>query len=203
MKAPDAPVIFATAAEFRRWLEANHARATELWVGYYKKDSGKTSMTYAEALDEALCYGWIDGIAKSFGTEVYANRWTPRRRRSNWSAINIAKIAELERSGRLEPAGRRAFEERDPRRDQSYSYERRQQLPPEVEERIKANGAAWTYWQSESPSYRAGAVHWVLEAKREETRERRVTALISDSAASQRIKPYRTFEAARRAGSTA
>jgi len=189
-----APTIFAAAADFRSWLEENHAVARELWVGYYKKGSGKTSMTYAEAVEEALCYGWIDGIARSFGADVYANRFTPRRPKSNWSAINIAKIAELKRHGRIRPAGLRAFEQRDPRRDAVYSYERRAELPAEMEARLHANDAAWSYWQAETPSYHRGAVQWILEAKREETRARRLEELIVDSAAGRRIKPYRYFE---------
>jgi uncharacterized protein YdeI (YjbR/CyaY-like superfamily) len=195
------PVIFERAADFRAWLEANHASARELWVGYYKKGAGKTSMTYAEAVEEALCFGWIDGLTKSFG-EFYANRFTPRRKGSNWSAINIARMAGLERAGRLHPAGRDAFEQRDRRRDAVYSYENpARQLLPEMERRLRANDAAWRYWQSETPSYRRGAAAWVLDAKRETTREKRLAELISDSAASLRIKPYRYFESARGARS--
>ncbi|HUG48173.1 MAG TPA: YdeI/OmpD-associated family protein [Candidatus Limnocylindria bacterium] len=185
--------IFPSAADFRRWLEENHATAGELWVGYYKKGSGKSSMIYAEAVDEALCYGWIDGLTRSFGA-YYANRFTPRRRGSNWSAVNIAKIAELKRQGRLQPAGLRAFEARDPRRDAVYSYERKAELPADMEHRLRANDGAWAGWQAETPSYRRGAVGWVLEAKREETRERRLAELIADSAAGRRIKPYRYFD---------
>jgi uncharacterized protein YdeI (YjbR/CyaY-like superfamily) len=194
------PVLFATAADFRAWLEENHATAGELWVGYYKKASGKSSMTYAEAVEEALCYGWIDGITRSFGADVYANRFTPRRPKSNWSAINIAKVAELQKQGRMRPAGLRAFEQRDPRRDAVYSYERRAELPTEIEARLRADKAAWAYWTAETPSYRRGVIQWLLDAKREETRERRLADLIDDSAAGRRIKPYRYFES-QRAGS--
>ena len=135
---PEAVRIFDSAADFRRWLEENYATAGELWVGYYKKGVGKRSMSYAEAVEEALCFGWIDGLTKSFG-DFYANRFTPRRKGSNWSAINIAKMAELERAGRLHPAGRKAFEERDRRRDAPYSYER---APAGLPEEIKARGDA-------------------------------------------------------------
>lgn len=114
---PDQVAIFPTPGAFRAWLETNHATATELWVGYYKKSSGKSAMTYAEAVDEALCFGWIDGLARGIDAEVHANRFTPRRKGSNWSATNIAKMAQLTRAGRMHPAGRKAFEERDRRKD--------------------------------------------------------------------------------------
>jgi len=189
------PVIFASAPDFRAWLEANHESATELWVGYYKKASRKRSMTYAEAVDEALCYGWIDGITRSFGDEVYANRFTPRRRTSRWSAINIAKVAELTRQGRMAPPGRRAFDERDRRRDEPPAADRPTELPAEYEAVLRADDAAWRYWQAETPSYRRGVAQWLLDAKREETRDRRLAELVADSAAGRRIKPYRYFEA--------
>ena len=183
--------IFATAADFRSWLERNHATATELWVGYYKKGVPKTSMTYAEAVEEALCFGWIDGRARRISDEVAGQRFTPRRRTSSWSAINIAKMAQLEASGRLHPAGRRAFEERDRRKDASYSYESPpRELPPDWLARFQADAAAWTYWRGETPSYRRTATHWVLSAKRPETRERRFATLIADSAAGRRVKPF-------------
>jgi uncharacterized protein YdeI (YjbR/CyaY-like superfamily) len=113
--------IFESAADFRRWLEDNHATARELWVGYYKKGVPKTSISYPESVDEALCFGWIDGLTRRIDDEVYATRFTPRRRTSNWSAVNIAKIAELKATGRVHPAGIRAFEERDRRKDDIYS----------------------------------------------------------------------------------
>jgi uncharacterized protein YdeI (YjbR/CyaY-like superfamily) len=183
--------IFATPVDFRAWLEQNHATASELWVGYYKKGVPKTSMTYAEAVDEALCFGWLDGQARRISDEVAGQRFSPRRRTSSWSRINIAKIAELEASGRLHPAGRRAFEERDQRKDASYSYEREpRELPPEWLARFEADAAAWAYWQRETPSYRRTAAHWVLSAKRPETRERRFATLIDDSAAGRRAKPF-------------
>jgi uncharacterized protein YdeI (YjbR/CyaY-like superfamily) len=183
--------IFPTAADFRAWLEANHETATELWVGYYKKASGKASMTYAEAVEEALCFGWIDGLTRSFG-EYYANRFTPRRRTSSWSAVNIAKVAELTAVGRMRPAGLRAFEQRDRRKDASYSFELPfVDLPPEMAERVRANADAWRYWQAAPVGYRRDATRWVVDAKRPETRERRLRSLIEDSAAGRRIKPFR------------
>lgn len=184
-------VFFDSAADFRDWLEHNHATAPELWVGYHKKASGRSGMTYAEAVEEALCYGWIDGLTRGRDENSYVQRFTPRRPRSNWSAVNIAKVAELTRQGRMQPAGLRAFEQRDQRRDAVYSYERQTSLPEEAEQRLRANDAAWAYWQSAAPSYRRGVAHWLLEAKRDETRERRLLELIADSAAGRRIKPYR------------
>jgi uncharacterized protein YdeI (YjbR/CyaY-like superfamily) len=188
------PTIFPTAADFRTWLEANHDSVTELWVGYYKKGVLKTSMTYREAVEEALCFGWIDGQARTISHEVHANRFTPRRKGSSWSAINIARVAELRAAGRMHPAGIRAFEERDRRKDASHSYETEpKQLPPEMEQRLRANEAAWAHWQAERPSYRRAVVHWLHDAKREETRERRLAALIEDSAAGRPIKPFSYF----------
>ena len=183
--------VFETAAEFRAWLEANHDTASELWVGYYRKGVPKTSMTYPEAVDEALCFGWIDGQTKRIDDEVTAQRFTPRRKASNWSAINIGKVARLTAEGRMHPAGTRAFEGRDRRRDATYSYERpAQELPPEWLARFEADAAAWAYWQAETPSYRRTAVYWVVSAKRPETRERRFAALVADSAAGRRVKPF-------------
>jgi len=187
---PPDVVVFADAAQFRAWLAENHDSARELWVGYYKKGVPKTSITYPEAVEEALCFGWIDGLGRRIDDEVHANRYTPRRRTSSWSAVNIAKVAELKAAGRMHPAGLRAFEERDRRKDGSYSYERAtQELPPGSEARLRATPGAWEYWQSRTPSYRRTATHWVLSAKREETRERRLATLVEDCAAGRPIKP--------------
>ena len=137
--------------------------------------------------------GWIDGQAGSVSDEVWSNRFTPRRKGSNWSAINIARIAELRKAGRMHPAGIRAFEERDQRRDATYSYERPpEDLPAEYLARFEAEATAWGYWRAETPSYRRTASYWVLSAKRRETRERRFTTLVVDSAAGRRVKPFLT-----------
>ena len=183
--------IFPSAGDFRAWLERNHDRATELWIGYYKKGVAKASMTYLEAVEEALCFGWIDGQARRISEEVAGQRFTPRRKGSGWSAINIARMAELEGAGRVHPSGRRVFEERDRRKDASYSYERPpQSLPDDWRARFESDANAWSYWQSETPSYRRTATHWVLSAKRPETRDRRFSTLIAESAAGRRVKPF-------------
>jgi uncharacterized protein YdeI (YjbR/CyaY-like superfamily) len=183
--------IFDTPADFRAWLEANHDTADHIWVGYYRKGVPKTAMTYPEAVEEALCMGWIDGQAGSVSDAVWANRFTPRRKGSNWSAINIGRVTALRAAGRMHPAGIRAFEERDQRRDATYSYERPPaDLPAEYLARFEADTRAWAYWRAETPSYRRTASYWVLSAKRPETRERRFTTLVADSAAGHRVKPF-------------
>jgi uncharacterized protein YdeI (YjbR/CyaY-like superfamily) len=182
--------IFPSAADFRAWLDANHGTTTELFIGFYKKASGKSAMTYAEAVDEALCYGWIDGITFRIDEEVTATRFTPRRPTSNWSAVNIAKVASLREAGRMHTAGMRAFEERDRRNDRAYSYERpAQDLPAPWLDRFRADDEAWAFWTGETPSYRRTVTHWVLSAKRSETRERRFATLLADSAARRRVGP--------------
>ena len=190
---PSQVQVFSAAADFRAWLETNHDTVREAWVGYYRKGVPKTSMTYAQAVEEALCFGWIDGIGYRIDDEVYANRFTPRRRGSGWSGPNIAKIAELKAAGRLRPAGLRVFEERDRRKDQPYlrDHPLRQQMPRAYEARIKADPAAWAYWQAQTPGYRRQVAFWVQSAVREETKERRLTSLIEDSAAGRMVKPFR------------
>lgn len=181
--------IFDTAADFRAWLDEHHGTAAELWVGYYKKGVPMTSMPYREAVEEALCFGWIDGIGRRIDDEVHTNRFTPRRKTSIWSAVNIAKVAELRAAGRMHPAGIRAFEERDRRKDAIYSYELApQEFPPDWQARFEADAVAWIYWQSRTPSYRRIATHWVMSAKRPETRERRFEILLADCAAGRPIK---------------
>jgi uncharacterized protein YdeI (YjbR/CyaY-like superfamily) len=182
--------IFPTAAAFRAWLEANHGATAELWVGYYKKGVPKTSMTYPQSVDEALCFGWIDGLTKRIDDEVYTIRFTPRRKTSNWSAVNLAKIAELTAAGRMHPAGVRAFEERDRRKDAIYSYDRPvADLPADMLERLRADEAAHGYWQSRTASFRRQVTYWIVSARRPETRERRFTALLSNAAAGRDPQP--------------
>ncbi|HWM11378.1 MAG TPA: YdeI/OmpD-associated family protein [Solirubrobacteraceae bacterium] len=184
------PIFFASPAEWRAWLETNHAEASEVIVGFHKKATGRASMTWPEAVDEALCFGWIDGVRRSHGPEAYTNRFTPRRPRSNWSAINVKRVGELTAEGRMTPAGLAAFEARTGEQTASYSYEQRQAaLEPEQEARFRAAHEAWEWFSARPPSYRRAAIHWVTSAKRPETRERRLATLIDDSAAGRPVKP--------------
>lgn len=184
--------IFESAEQLRSWFQENHEARAELWIGFYKKGVPKRAMTYPDAVEEALCFGWIDGITYRIDDEVRAIRFTPRRKTSSWSAVNLAKVADLLKAGRMHPAGIRAHEERDRRRDASYSYERPpEELPAEWLARFEADTAAWAHWQSEQPYYRRTATHWVVSAKRQETRERRFEALLSDSAGGRRVRPFR------------
>lgn len=186
------PRFFRTASAFRRWLAKNHAGASELWVGYYKKGTGKPSITWPESVDEALCFGWIDGVRKSLDEERYMIRFSPRKPTSKWSVVNVKRAEELIRLGSMEQAGRKAFFRRDASRDAEYSYERESaELTPEQERRFRENERAWTFFQSQPPSYRKAAQGWVISAKREATRERRLAALIADSEAGMRVKPLR------------
>jgi uncharacterized protein YdeI (YjbR/CyaY-like superfamily) len=185
-------IYFSSPEEFRAWLEQHHDSATEVWVGYWKKHTGKPSLTWSQAVDEALCYGWIDGILRRVDDERHMQRFTPRKPTSNWSAVNIAKVEQLRAEGRMRPAGEAAFALRREERSGVYSYEQRHQaaLEPEQEERFRANAAAWEYWTAAPRSYRTMATWWVVSAKKPETRERRLGQLIEDSAAGRRLKQF-------------
>ena len=182
--------FFASPVEFRKWLHANHAKAQELWVGFYKKGSGRASITWPESVDEALCVGWIDGIRKTLDAQSYVIRFTPRKPQSTWSAVNIARVSELEREGRMLPAGRAAFARRTDDKSAIYSYEQRKTaaLDEAAERRFRANAKAWEFFNAQPPWYRRTAIYKVISAKREETREKRLAALIADSAAGRRIR---------------
>jgi len=186
-----APRFFATPAAFRAWLERHHAEEDELLVGFYKKGSGRPSITWKESVDEALCFGWIDGVRRGLDEHSYSIRFTPRRKRSIWSAVNIKRAGELRELGRMTPAGEAAFAARTDDRSAVYSHEQRRaaKLEPEQEQRFKAEAAAWEWFQAQAPSYRRAALHWVTSAKRPETRERRLATLIADSAAGRTVKP--------------
>ncbi|MDQ6712538.1 MAG: YdeI/OmpD-associated family protein [Candidatus Dormibacteraeota bacterium] len=185
------PTFFATAAELRQWLEENHATASELLVGFYKRGSGKPSITWQELVDEELCFGWIDGVRKGIDEVRYSNRITPRKPRSTWSAINIARAKELIKQGRMRPAGLKAFERRTDERSAIYSYEQRKaaSLEPEAERAFRANNKAWAFFESQPPSYRKTAIYWVISAKREETRQKRLATLIRDSQNGRTVAP--------------
>lgn len=182
------PTFFKTPLDFRKWLSKYHARETELWVGFYKKDSGKSSITWPESVDEALCYGWIDGVRKRVDEISYKIRFSPRRARSIWSAVNIGRVAELTREGRMQPPGDKAFAARLENKSGIYAYEQRQpELPEEYAKELRKNKAAANFFESQPPSYRKLAMWWVVSAKREETRLKRLQKLIAVSAESQRI----------------
>jgi uncharacterized protein YdeI (YjbR/CyaY-like superfamily) len=193
---------FRSTAEFRRWLEKDHAKKDELLVGYHKKATGKPSMTWAESVDEALCFGWIDGIRRRVDDERYTIRFTPRRKGSNWSLTNIRRVKQLKKEGLMKPAGLQAFEARRDDRSAVYSYEQRQAAKlDEADERIfRRAKTAWAFFESAPPSYRKAAIHWVMSAKREETRKRRLETLIECSAKEQRVPPL-TPPGARQSGS--
>lgn len=184
-----APRFFASAAAFRRWLEKNHDREDELWVGLYKKASGKGGLTYREAVDQALCFGWIDGQSKSIDEVSYRQRFTPRRKSSIWSAVNIKRVAELKQAGLMDPAGVAAFETRDPTKAGLYSFENEpRSLDKQQERAFRGNKRAWGFFQAQPPGYRRNAIWWVVSAKREETKHRRLARLIEDSAEGRRLK---------------
>ena len=182
------PTFFATASAFRQWLQKNHKTAKEVWVGYYKKGSGKRSVTYQESLDEALCFGWIDGIRKSVDAESYTNRFTPRKAGSFWSAINTRRAAELIREGRMRPAGKKAFDARDASRTVAHHAVRdNPRLDKAREAQFKANRTAWEFFQAQPPGYRRLSIWWIVSARREETRTRRFDQLLSLSASRRRL----------------
>jgi len=185
------PIFFETPAELRRWLERNHDKAAELLVGFYKKDSGRRSMTWPESVDEALCFGWIDGVRKRIDDVSYTIRFTPRKRGSNWSAVNIRRVGELTKLGLMQPAGLKAFEARTAEKSAIYAYENApKELPAAEEKKFRANRKAWTYFNAQAPSYRRVAIYWVMSAKREETRARRLALLIDDSGHERRLAAY-------------
>src|SRR3989442_1071939 len=174
--------FFKSSFEFREWLEENHDRATELWVGFYKKNSGQTGISYPEAVDEALCFGWIDGIKKSVDEISYTNRFTPRRPSSTWSLANTKRAEELRKLERMKAPGLKAVQARDPHKTGIYSFENRpRKLDVVYERKFRANQKAWEFFQTQPPGYRRTASYWVMSAKKDETRLRRLASLIKDS----------------------
>jgi uncharacterized protein YdeI (YjbR/CyaY-like superfamily) len=184
--------FFQHEKSFRNWLEKHHLKAIELLVGFHKKDSGRPSITYPEARDQALCFGWIDGVRRALDESSYTIRFTPRKPRSIWSIVNIKRVEEMTKLGQMSPAGLKAFESRDEKRSGIYSFENRQsQLSPAYEEEFRANQKAWRFFQNMPPWYRRTAVFRVMSAKREETQLKRLRELIKDSAAGLSIKELR------------
>jgi uncharacterized protein YdeI (YjbR/CyaY-like superfamily) len=182
------PSFFATPAEFRKWLEQNHATAPELWVGYYKKNSGKSSITWPESVGEALCFGWIDGIRKSVDDVSYKIRFTPRRPGSIWSGVNIERAEVLTAEGRMRPAGMKAFMARIENRSGIYSYEQcGNQLEEPYRSNLRKNKNAWKFFQTLPPGYRKRIGWWIISAKQEETRLKRLQKLIKAFGAGKRL----------------
>jgi len=183
------PKFFKTPSAFRKWLTANHAKSKELWVGFYRKGSGKPSITWPESVDEALCVGWIDGIRKNIDENSYKIRFSPRTPSSIWSAVNIRNVERLIKDERMQPAGLKAFEARKENRSGIYSYEQRS---PELVEpylgKLKRNKAAWEFFQAQPPSYRKVMNWWVVSAKLEETRLKRLDKLIEESVQGRRMR---------------
>jgi len=178
------PIFFAKPSDFRKWFQKNHKKETELLVGFYKVGSGKPSMTWSQSVDEALCFGWIDGVRKSIDKDSYQIRFTRRKPTSIWSAINIKKMEELSKQGLMQPAGLASFEKRTEGKSKIYSYEKEEaQLSQHFIRLFKTNKKAWNYFQSLAPSYKKVSTHWVMSAKQETTRLKRLNQLISESAA--------------------
>jgi uncharacterized protein YdeI (YjbR/CyaY-like superfamily) len=186
------PIYFDSPQAFYDWLEKHHDSATEVYVGFHKQHTGKRAMSWSDAVDQALCFGWIDGRVNKIDDDRYMQRFTPRKPSSNWSKVNVEKVARLIEERRMRPAGLAAFEKRKDDRTGVYSFERESwELPSEYDARLRADAAASEYFDGRPMSYRRPAIHWVLSAKREETRERRLAQLIEDSANGVDIKPLR------------
>lgn len=182
------PKFFTSQDAFRKWLEKNHDKKDELLVGFYKVGSGRPSMTWSESVDQALCFGWIDGVRKSLGDDSYTIRFSPRRRNSIWSSINIRKVDELTKKGLMHPSGFVAFEKRDEKKSAIYEYENRpKELAPEFVSKFKRNKKAWEYFNSQPPWYRRIGAHYVMSAKQEKTRTVRLERLILASEAGKRL----------------
>jgi uncharacterized protein YdeI (YjbR/CyaY-like superfamily) len=184
------PRFFATSAAFRAWLHTNHTKKAELWIGYYKKSAGRKGMSYQEAVDEALCYGWIDGVVKSIDADSYMQRWTPRKPKSYWSAVNLGKVRRLQAEGRMQASGLAALARKPADSGTRYAFEKRPQaFPPAMVKRFQQlSRAGWAFFQRQPPGYRRLMIHWVTSAKQEATRERRLQQLADASVASKRIQ---------------
>ena len=189
VREPPTATFFSSPVEFRNWLRRHHATEKELWVGFRKKHTGRPSITWPESVDEALCFGWIDGIRKKVDEDSYTNRFTPRRRGSIWSAVNIKRATALIKERRMQPAGLAAFEARIENKSGIYSYEQRsEQLPEPFAGAVRKNVRAWEFFQAQPPFYRKAISWWVVSAKKEETRRKRLEKLIAESAAGRRLR---------------
>ena len=182
------PTFFAKSSDFRKWLPKNHKTHTELLVGFYKVNSGKASMTWPQSVDEALCFGWIDGVRKRIDDESYSIRFTPRKPTSIWSAVNIKKIEELTQKGLMQPAGLAAFEKRTENKSKIYAYENEPaKLSPIFEKTFKANKKAWAFFNAQAPSYQKTMIHWIMRAKQEATQLSRLEKTIAESDRQKRL----------------
>lgn len=182
------PQFFSTQAEFRKWLQQHHASEKEIWVGFYKTSSKKESITYSESVDEAICFGWIDGIRKSIDKESYCNRFTPRRNKSNWSAINIAKVEKLLKHGLMHDSGIESYNKRTDDKSRVYSYENLpSKLPDELEIKLRTNEKAWLFFNKQAPSHQKTIIYWIMSAKQETTRLSRLEKLITASEAGKKL----------------
>ncbi|ATB35501.1 hypothetical protein CYFUS_000914 [Cystobacter fuscus] len=190
-KPPSKPTFFATPADWRAWLEKHHDQQPELLVGFYKRDSGRPSITWPESVDQALCFGWIDGVRKRHDEHSYTIRFTPRKPRSIWSSVNIQRVQELIEQELMRPAGLRAFEARSAERSGIYSHEQEDiALPEAYDKQLKANKKAWSFFQAQAPWYQRSALHWITSAKKEETRLKRLATLLQDSAEGRTVQPF-------------
>ena len=185
------PRFFSTPAAFARWLESHHASETELWVGLYKKHAGHRGMTYAQAVDEALCWGWIDGVMRRIDDERTMQRFTPRKAKSTWSLVNVAKVKVLMQAGRMQAPGLATFKARDPKRTGIYSFEKAPERFSASQARLfKQDRAAWNWFKAQAPWYQRVATHWVVTAKQEATRERRLASLIAHCAEGKKLRQF-------------
>lgn len=185
------PTFFKSQTAFRAWLARHHASERELQVGFHHVGSGKGGITYPEARDEALCFGWIDGIRRNYDATSYTIRFTPRKPDSTWSAVNLGRVRELKAQGRMKAPGLRVFEARDPKKAELYSFENpHRDLDAAATRTFKANRKAWAWFAAQAPSYRRPAVWWVMAAKREQTRAKRLTVLIASAARGEKAPPF-------------
>lgn len=186
------PVFFATQSELREWFEKHHQTESEVWIGYYKKATGIPSIDWSQSVDEAICFGWIDGLRRSIDEASYKIRFTPRNPKSHWSAVNLAKVEKLIEQDMMKPAGLEVYYQRDKKKSRQASYEREHvELDKGYEQKIRQNKTAWIFYENLAPSYKQASIHWIMSAKKEETRIRRLDILIQSCEAGQKIPPLR------------
>jgi uncharacterized protein YdeI (YjbR/CyaY-like superfamily) len=184
---------FKTQAEFRKWLEKNHEKLSEAWVGFHKKSTLKPSITYPQALDEALCYGWIDGVRKNVNETSYTIRFTPRKKQSHWSGVNVKRFNELSEMKLIQPAGLQAFQNSDIKKSLKYAEERKSaKLDSRYEKQFKSNKKAWEFFNAQPPGYQRICVFWIMSAKQDETRAKRLALLMNYSQNQKRLEMMKT-----------